>query len=122
MPRPPIQFSWNISIGNILSALSGAGAAIIAVSLAYSAIINSIDKVVTRVDLLEKRVTVLEDRTTPIPEVARRLSAAEMLATNNDRRLDAIDIGQTRIDAKLSRLDELMQEVRNELRTFNTRN
>lgn len=93
MTRPSITFSWQINIGHILVAIS----TLTARTAAY-------------VDL--RRDTCDQGRTQAAHEV--RLEALTM-------RMNAMDVANATLSARFGAVEELMREVRNDLREMSGR-
>jgi len=121
MTRPPISWSWQVSLGNVLTAIP------MVVGLVWfgADLRNDIESHAIRLDGVEAV-------TKPLPEAAaetrstladhnRRIDALETTAARNVERLNAGDVTRTAVEARLGRLDELMTEVREALRIFNAR-
>lgn len=106
---------WEFSIGHIVSVL----AVIFAAGVLWSETQGTLDQQESRLITLEQRSEAISALQNATQQNASRIQAIEETQRQNVSRLNQVDIRNTQLDARLGRLDELMQEVRDALRTLN---
>jgi hypothetical protein len=122
MTRPQIAFRWEVTAGNLLSAsaalLSAVSVVVVAVT-AWTNIRRDVDDHARRLVEIEARQSAAAKDLDVLADLPPRILVLETTAARNVERLNAQDVLRAEFVAKFGRLDELMTEVRDQLRTLN---
>lgn len=109
------QMRWEVSFGHLISVI----VVIFSAGVLWNEMHTTLGQQDERIATLEARHEAVAAVTTLANNNANRITSLEETQRRNVERLNAIDVRSTQIDGRLSRLDELMREVRDELRALN---
>lgn len=112
MTTPRITWSWQISLGNVVTAAT----AVAFVAIAYTNLQRNDADHDRRIAATEMSVQRAAENHALQSDHARRIAVLETTASRAVDRLNALDVERAALNAKFERIDELMTEVRDQLR------